>query len=551
MHGEAARQVESVSQIHLEAVHSAQRLLETLSVLDPFRDGDVAAQNRILAAVLTENPDIVNFAVTDTDGIVVASPLVEPGTVLRDRTHVRNALRTQRFSVGEYVLAHADGVPSFPFSVPLRDNAGNVTGTLNVVYNLVSYGELFDRMALPPGIVVEITDHAGTRVFGYPPGPAAVVGSSIQSDAWTAMVYGDETGSFTVTGRDGAPRYFAYRRVHQPGSHEPHLYIAVGIPVSLTVGAARTIMVRNLVLMVLVLVFAVTVAVFLGDIVFARGFRMLTVTAQAISEGHLDARAGTVHRQSEIGRLAAAIDTMAASLQQREQETRRERVLLDQSLLDKEVLLREIHHRVKNNMQMILSIVSLQSLKDADPEEFRQNLEMRISAMATVHEMLYESPDVATINISAFLERLGENTVHTLPCRDTVPRVTINPIETRLSIQQAVPLALITSELITNACKHGAGPGGEVEVAIHLHQADHTLNLTVSDSGPGFDRSRHDESGTGLGLSLVEILTRQIRGEVIYGTEGSPPEEGDRSPGGAAVTIRLPLAAPDEEQHDG
>jgi two-component sensor histidine kinase len=155
-------------------------------------------------------------------------------------------------------------------------------------------------------------------------------------------------------------------------------------------------------------------------------------------------------------------------------------VLFDRSLQDKEVLLREIHHRVKNNMQMILSIVHLQS-DEEDPEAFRGSLESRINAMATVHEMLYESPDVATVEVAVFLERLAETAVQSTTCNGRPPWITTKVPDVRLPIEQVVPLGLIASELITNACKYGASADGSVTVEIEMKKHEQDLELIVRD----------------------------------------------------------------------
>lgn len=538
---EAHRQVESITQVHLETVQAVQRILETLGALEPFQEDNRPVQTLVLSALLRDNSEIVNFAVTDNQGIVTTSPLLPTGTDLSDRAHVRNALGKGRFSAGEFVLARAGGIPSFPFAHPLRDATGAITGVLAVVYNLGDYRELFDRMTLPESNIVGITDNRGIRIFYRPENLANPVGVPIADENWRRMRDGEETGSFISDGSDGVLRYYAYRRVLLRASADPHIYVLVGVPEDVAAGAARRIIVRNVALMAAVLLLALAAAILLGDLVFSRGFRVLVSTAHAISEGRLEARTNLPRGRSEIAVLASAVDRMAVRLQKREEEKETERAILDRSLREKEVLLREIHHRVKNNMQMILSIVSLQQENSGDMVHFRSALESRIRAMAAVHEMLYESPDVAAVDVSSLLQRLAEMTVWIAPHTGPAPRILMKVeggTSIFLSIEYAVPLALITSEVMTNSCKYGRNAEGAVEISITLDRVGDTFHLSVGDSGVGFPRKAGPPGPaeeTGLGLQLVSALVSQLKGSLEF-------LNGYGHCSGAVVRVTFPVA---------
>jgi two-component sensor histidine kinase len=165
--------------------------------------------------------------------------------------------------------------------------------------------------------------------------------------------------------------------------------------------------------------------------------------------------------------------------------------------------------------------------------------------MATVHEMLYQSPDVASIEVAEFLERLAGVALHSATCICIPPRIPDDTTPVTIPIEQAVPLALITSELITNSCKHGADSKGSVRIEIGLEHRDGTIEVTVRDYGPGLviaregDRTRDGGStGGGIGLELVSALCSQLRGELHF----------DNCNGeGTAVRIRFPEAAPNQD----
>jgi PAS domain S-box-containing protein len=205
---------------------------------------------------------------------------------------------------------------------------------------------------------------------------------------------------------------------------------------------------------------------------------------------------------------------------------------LQASLQEKEVLLKEIHHRVKNNLQVVSSLLSMQSATVQNPavHDFVQEGERRLRAMALVHEMLYQGGDVAQFHLAAYAEALGQQLAHAYGV-DPRRLVMQMPVEgVILPLDTALPFGLILSELLSNCLKH-AFPGGAVgDVTVTLtHTADH-LTLRVSDSGCGFPEHldfRHTES---LGLQLVCVLTEQLEGTIALERDG-----------GTTFTVTFPL----------
>ena len=165
---------------------------------------------------------------------------------------------------------------------------------------------------------------------------------------------------------------------------------------------------------------------------------------------------------------------------------------------EKEILLREIHHRVKNNMQIISSLFNLQAGQIKDPEAQRMLKEgqLRIRSMALVHEKLYQSQDLSKIDFGSYLQSLSAHLFQFFR---------IDP----------VPCGLMANELITNALKHAFPADRKGRVGIRLHRgADGTVELRVDDDGVGFPETvdfRHTES---LGLQIVNLLVGQLEGTI-------------------------------------
>ncbi len=201
-------------------------------------------------------------------------------------------------------------------------------------------------------------------------------------------------------------------------------------------------------------------------------------------------------------------------------EKNRERELRD-SLAEKEVLLKEVHHRVKNNLQIISSLLFLQKDAVGDPvlqgalEESRN----RIASMALIHEELYRSGDLARVNIKEYLERLAPKVVHALRGAKSVG-FALNLAECRVSVDKAIPIGLIVNELLTNAVKHGLAGRDSGGIRVRLDRDGSLAHIMVEDDGPGLPPGFHPDATRTLGMQLVVQLTRQLRGALSFGGSG-------------------------------
>jgi two-component sensor histidine kinase/ligand-binding sensor protein len=185
------------------------------------------------------------------------------------------------------------------------------------------------------------------------------------------------------------------------------------------------------------------------------------------------------------------------------------------SLLEKDVLLREIHHRVKNNLQIVSTLLGLQSdyLSDEQTLRFFRESQERIMSMALVHEKLYQSRDFAAIDFSGYITELTEYLFRSYLKAGENITLKIDAEDVSITIDQAVPCGLIINELVTNSMKHAFPRGRKGEVSVGLHvDADGRVMLNVADNGVGLPTwldFRHTES---LGLQIVNMLARQLQG---------------------------------------
>ncbi|MFP5220875.1 MAG: sensor histidine kinase [Acidobacteriota bacterium] len=188
------------------------------------------------------------------------------------------------------------------------------------------------------------------------------------------------------------------------------------------------------------------------------------------------------------------------------------------SLCEKEILLREIHHRVKNNLQIISSLLYLQSDHVSDPEALGMFLESRnrIASMALVHEELYRSDDLSSVNIREYALKLVPRLVAAFHSGKGI-RCTIEADDVCLVIGQAIPFGLVINELVTNAAKHAFVDRQSGTISVIIHGVDGMLQASVSDDGVGLPPDFDPAATSTLGMQLVVQLTRQLRGELTQG----------------------------------
>jgi len=189
--------------------------------------------------------------------------------------------------------------------------------------------------------------------------------------------------------------------------------------------------------------------------------------------------------------------------------------LTQKNIEQKEIMLREIHHRVKNNLAIVVSLLNLQVRNNSDPELLRiiRDVEMRIRSMALIHEHLYRSENLDLIPLASYLESLASIIISTFSGH----RVTlITHLEmTDVSIETALPIGLIANELLTNAFKYAFPDHREGEIHIHLRKDINEMHtLIIQDNGVGLPASFSLDSQKSLGMFIVQLLVEQLDGEL-------------------------------------
>ena len=207
------------------------------------------------------------------------------------------------------------------------------------------------------------------------------------------------------------------------------------------------------------------------------------------------------------------------------------------ALEEKEVLLREVYHRVKNNLQVIQSLLSLRSrnLPDGLARSVMLESVQRVRAMALVHEKLYQSENLDRIFFPDYVSGLFRQLMDAYGRQAPQGAVRLNQdiAAVNIGLDRAVPLGLLLTELISNCLKHGFADGRSGEVSVSLKQIGDGLRLSVADNGAGLAPGQNPLEGGSLGLTLVQSLSQQLNGKLDW----RPGPDGK----GLEVTLDMPM----------
>ena len=217
---------------------------------------------------------------------------------------------------------------------------------------------------------------------------------------------------------------------------------------------------------------------------------------------------------SQQKRLEVAVMERTTDLTKAKEHIELQTEELRNSLQEKEVLLREVHHRVKNNLQVITSLLNLQSfrVKDPDTKALFKECHDRINSMTMIHERLYQSDDLTEIDLANYLENISVELARSYNADRRKIKVNVNVADVRLGLDQAIPSGLIVNELVSNALKHAFTNQHSGEIDIIFGKSDSTYTLSVCDNGIGLPDSFDVNKTPSLGMKLVHALTQKLKG---------------------------------------
>ncbi|MDX6750696.1 sensor histidine kinase [Geminicoccaceae bacterium 1502E] len=504
------RTAQLISAYQGEFLQQTWTLLEGIAVSrDALAPPDSACRG--LPATELQNDSIHGgFALLDRDGRVrcrVGDPL--PGKIA-GQPWFEELRRTRRQVIGRGESAAGGG--TLVLAVPLLEG-GTFSGAVAASVLLARFTAVPSSLPLPEKAVALVVDRAGM--------PLRPEAAERTSPPGSEVIRGLLQGSAPihhVEGGDG--RRWAYAAAPIGTGL---LSVVVGLPVERWSWLQPDLVLGVLVptLMLALAVIAIWIAT---DYLVNRHIVSLAQAARALSRGELGTVAVPRGAPREIEELAWTLAFMTRRVHERE-------AALEASLAQKDLLLKEIHHRIKNNLQIVTSLLNLRAQKLPSPaaREALHEAQARIKALALVHRHLYEQPELGRVaaepfvgEICALLEDLAA------PSGEEIA-VVVDSAPVMVTTDQAVPLALLLTEALSNALRHAypEGCGGRVEVSLKLDGS--RARLRVADHGIGLPG---EETAGGLGLTLIHMLARQIGGRVTL----------DSDAGGTRLILDFPAA---------
>jgi two-component sensor histidine kinase len=496
----------------------AQKALEALAGRPEIIAFTPGACGRALVNLHQESDRFDNLMVLRMDGAVACAAIIEKMPSFAQADWFTRTLTNKTFTVTGNVTLPNDETPNLITSLPLLDGNGNIVG---VVATALHHTWLKNIVLRDDGqslvnTSVALLDRRGSvmaeAATGGPTGnwmPAAfVVGARLSGQAQV----------FQTEGRDGIERIYALAPLY-----DQQVYIVLGGVSGHLLANPGLQLIAGLAYPVLMWAIAIVVAWFAVDRLVLRQILSLRRTANAYAEGHFESRTpGIEEAPNEIRELGTTMHKMADVISLHESELRK-------SLQEQKALLREVYHRVKNNLQVVSSLVNLQVSRAKNEHERTalRTTQDRIHALSMVHSNLYDTPELHQVKLQDFVPQLCEylRQAQGESAANVQIEYDIDPL--RNDPERAVPLALLITEVVTNALKQGWPDGSEGLLMIRLKlEGDDTVVMTIADNGSTTESASQES----LGGRLIHAFAKQLGGTVDI-----------RSDDGFHLTLRMPL----------
>jgi len=496
----------------------ARDTLESLAVRPEIVAFTPGSCGQALVKLHQDSKRFDNLMVLRLDGAVACSAIVDEMPNFAQADWFTRTLANNTFTVTGNVTLPSDETPNLITSLPLLDGSGNIIG---VVATALCHAWLKDIVLRDDGQSLVNTSVALLDRRGSVMAESVTAGSA---GDWmpAAFVVGARLSGqaqvFQTEGRDGIERVYALAPLY-----EQQVYIVLGGISGHLLADPGLQLIAGLAYPVLMWAIAIAVAWFAVDRLVLRQILHLRKTANAYAEGHFEVRTpGIEEAPNEIRELGTTMHKMADVISLHESELRK-------SLQEQKALLREVYHRVKNNLQVVSSLVNLQVSRAKNDHERTalRTTQDRIHALSMVHSNLYDTPELHQVKLQDFVPQLCEYLRQAQGESAENVRIEYDIDPLRNDPERAVPLALLITEVVANALKQGWPNGSEGLLMLRLKlEGDDTVVMTITDNGSTTETA----SPESLGGRLIHAFAKQLGGTVDI-----------RSDAGFHLTLRMPL----------
>ena len=483
----------STAQDYQGVFNSGEQILRAMGSISDVRQMTGNCDG-ILADAMIGVSYFSNLSRIDAGGTLVCSALPgAKGINIKNASTFLQAQKTDRLVVSAVVNSSTSGQKVIGSQIALHKPDGSFDGTLGITLELHWFDDLLRQHKVPAGAAVAVFDRNGVLLAANDRTVApALVAAARQAGLpdSASLSAGDKNGHtwhFGLAALTGHNIFVAY------GEQENRLfgetYLHVGI---------------DFLLPIFMILFAWGAIWIATDRQVTHWITYLRRIASAYRSGHYTIRPDLVGAPAEFQQLGDAMSDMADNIQDRDRRLR-EAVTL------KTTLIREIHHRVKNNLQIVMSLLSIQATQVKDPgaREALMQAQTRINALALVHRILNELEDQSTLDLKQLLEELSRQIAEGMGDTDHV-KIVVDVPSMVVASGTAVALALFTVEALTNIYKHAYPLRAEGAIRVSLKpDSPGKLKLAIADDGVGFHM---DETGKSVGSRLIRTFGAQLGG---------------------------------------
>lgn len=471
---------------------SAEQILLALANLPDVRDAG-ADCNRDLAASLRGLSFFTNISRVDSNGKVLCSALPAALGHTVSQPLFDQVKRSNGFVMSGQIyspIIHRNVIAGV---LPLRDAHGRLYGALSIAIDVRWLDFMVHASQLPRDSVVALVDRDHHIIASDNP----VIAKAIFSNANALSNNSDELRS----ARDVGGQTWSYATAALVGDS---VFVGFAMREASLFGATYIHVGTDFILPFLMIALTWLAIWVVTEQQVTRWIDYLRRISVAYRTGHYTIRPQLDGAPSEFKALGGALSEMAGAIQERDKSLR-------DAVKQKTVLIKEIHHRVKNNLQIVMSLLSLQANRLTDPaaQDALKQARARINALALVHRILYEIEEQNIVDIKRLLESLLEQTHEGFGGDRRDVRVEHDIMPCTTSGDVAVPVALFAVEALTNVFKHAFSEcGGTISVTLKKFN-ESQLRLAIEDDGKGFS---HEETNASVGARLIKTFGQQVGG---------------------------------------